>query len=144
MMPSARATAVRRSESSGRIARRGAAISTKSVACCNPNCDQHAPRGVTKSAESDVCHNCNKQGHYTRDCPDLANGKGKREGTKKHSEGNVGSGGGAGQTWFSYHNTTAHSDIECCAQGAPRPQQGSAYTACSTQWSDPLPPDGDS
>ena len=92
------------------------------------------------SAASEVCHHCNKQGHYKRNCPELQiKNKGKRETTKKHSGVKAASGGGAGQTWCSHYNTPTHSDSECYAQGAPRPQQDSAYTSCSTQCSHPSP-----
>ena len=63
----------RRSEDSGRIAGRGAVRSRKSISCCNQSCDQHAPGGVAMSAELGVCHNCNKQGHYEPNCPELQN-----------------------------------------------------------------------
>ena len=50
----------RSSETSGRIAGRGAMMSAEYVPCCNWNCDQHARRGVAMSAGSEVCHRCNK------------------------------------------------------------------------------------
>ena len=56
---------------SGRIAGRGALISTESVACCNCSYDQHAPRGVAMSAASEVCHHRNNQGYYKRNYPEL-------------------------------------------------------------------------
>ena len=106
----------RSSEVSGRITGRGAVMSTESVACCNCNCDQHAPRSVAISAASEVCHHCNNQGRYKRNRSEpLVKNKGKWETTKKHSGGRAGSGGGAGQTWCSHHNTTTHSDSECYA-----------------------------
>ena len=81
--------------------------------------------------------------HYKRTCPGLLlKSKGKWETTENYSGGKAGSGGGAGQTWCSHHNTTTHSDFECYAQGAPCPQQRSPYTACSTHCSHPSP-DGD-
>ena len=130
----------RSSEVSGRIAGRVAVMSTESVACCNCNFDQNAPRGVAMSAASEVCHHCNNQGHYKRNCPELLfKNKGKRETTKKHLGGKARSGCGVGQTWCSRQNTMTHSDSECYAQGAPRPQQDSAYTASSTQCSHPSP-----
>lgn len=92
------------------------------------------------SVESDVCHHCNKQWHYKRDCLELVNGKGKRERTNKHSGGSGGSGSGAGQSRCSFDNTKTHSDVEWI----PRPHQGRAYITCSTQYINPLPPDGDS
>ena len=72
-------------------------------------------------------------------------GASERQGQSRENQsgGKGGSKGGAGQTWCSFHNTTTHSDSECYAQGAPRPQQGSAYTACTTHRSNPLPPDED-
>ena len=95
------------------------------------------------SAASEVCHHCSKQGHYKRNCLELLiKNKGICETTKKHSGGKDGSGGAAGQTWCSHHNTTTHSGSECYAQGGPRPQQDSAYTTCSTQCSHHSP-DGD-
>ena len=40
------------------------------------------------SAASEVCHHCNKQGHYKRNCPELQiKNKGKRETTKKTLRG---------------------------------------------------------
>ena len=133
----------RSNETSGSIAGPGATMSAEYVACCNCNCDQHAPRDVAMSAASEVCHQCNKQGHYKRNCLELLlKNKGKRETTKKHPGGKGGSGGGAGQTWCSHQNTTTHCDSECYAQGALRPQPDSAYTTCSTQCNHPSP-DGD-
>lgn len=118
-------------------------MSTYSITCCNRNCDQHAPLGVTMYAESYVCHHCNKQGHYKGNCPELANGKGKLERNEKHFGGQGGAGGGSRQTWCSFHNTTTRSDSECYTQGAPRRQQGSTCIFWSTQRNSPHLPDGD-
>ena len=49
----------------------------------------------------------------------------KPAGQKKKS----GSGGRAGQKWCTVHRTTTHNNAECYAQGTPRPQRRSTYTA---------------
>lgn len=113
-----------------RITGRSVVMSKNDVSCNNRNCNQHALQGVAMSTESEVCHHCNKQGNCEPKCPELANNKGKRERTKKHSGGVTGSEGGAGQARCSYHNTTT---LSGSTQWAPHHQQGIAYTVCWTQ-----------
>ncbi|CAN0244684.1 unnamed protein product [Laminaria digitata] len=76
-----------------------------------------------------ICHNCGREGHYKSGCavPGKVYSKGKKTaaaaGQTKKTEG------GAGQKWCSVQKPTTHSDTECYAQGAERPQTSSTHTA---------------
>lgn len=55
-------------------------------------------------------------------------GKSKNPASQKTKSG---SGASGGQEWYSTHKTTTHNDVECCAQGAPRPQVSSTHTTAA-------------
>ena len=73
-----------------------------------------------------TCHNCGKVGHYKSGCamPGKLYRKGKTPQGKKAASSR-----GPGKKWCSVHETTSHSETECYAQEASRPQTGGAHTA---------------
>ncbi|CAN0595254.1 unnamed protein product, partial [Ectocarpus sp. 12 AP-2014] len=65
---------------------------------------------VATTASDIICHSCYEPGHIRRNCPKIKNR------AKKITKP-------AGAIkWCSKHNTTSHSDEECCQQGRKRPE----------------------